>query len=129
MVRGPRSALPPADAETVGGSDQSAQHFNEPAAFLLRSNRDAQKVLDARLSEMPDQNAARAKRGREIGSAPASMTREHEVRERRQHLEAELSEIACQAFAARDDTVAGLLEPPVVLDGGDGAGDGEAIDG
>ncbi len=78
---------------------------------------------------MPDQNAALAQRRGEIGSAPAPMAREDEVRERRQHLEAELFEIASQDFAARDDAGAGLLKPRVVLDGSDGAGDGEAIDG
>src|SRR3954466_4762799 len=86
------------------GSNQAAQHFNEPGTLGLRSDRDAQKVLDARLSEMPDQNATLAKRCREICSAPASMARENEVGERRQHLKAELSEIAGQDFAACDDT-------------------------
>ncbi|MGY3469037.1 hypothetical protein ACVW0I_005908 [Bradyrhizobium sp. LM6.11] len=118
-----------ADAATVGGSDQAAQHFNKPGTLGLRSYGDAQEVLDARLSEMPDQNATLAKRCRKICSAPASMARENEVCERRQHLEAELSKLAGQRFAARDDTGAGLAKPAVVLDRGDGAGDSEAIDG
>src|SRR5215218_2555070 len=101
------------------GSDQAAQRFNKPGTLGLRSDRDAQEVLDARLSEMPYQNATLAKRCREICSAPASMAREDEIGERRQHREAKLSKVAGQGIAACDDTGTGVSEPAIVLDRGD----------
>src|SRR3954452_1816570 len=124
-----RSAFGGTNRDACVSSDQAAQHFNEPGTLRLRSDRDAQEVLDARLSEMTDQNATLAKRCREICSAPASMAREDEVGERRQHLEAKLSKVSGQGFAACDDTSTGVSEPALVLDRGDGAGDREAIDG
>ena len=116
MARGSPSASPfdVGRCRDRRGSDQAAQHFNKPAALSLRPDRDAQEVLDARLSEMPDQNATLPKCCREICSAPASMTREDEVCERRQHLEAELSKLAGQRFAACDLEVAArkIRDPP-----------------
>src|SRR5262249_26029943 len=111
------------------GSDQAAQHVDQPAALLFRTDRDAQEVLDARLLEMPDQNAALPERNREIGTALAPMAREDEVGLRRQHLEAEPRELTRQRFAVRHDACTGLLKPRVVRDGSSGACEGEAIDG
>ena len=68
------------------------QQSNQAAALPLRSNRNAQEIFNPPFLEMPYQNAALAKPGREIRAAVAAMAREYEVRRGRQNLEAQLGE-------------------------------------
>src|SRR3954471_19662594 len=99
-------------------SDQAAQQGNQTAALLLCANRDAQELLDSRLLEMPHQNAALAKLGREICAAVAAMAREHEVSHRWQNLKTEFGERAGQRLPARHDASARIVKPGIVLDRG-----------
>lgn len=47
-------------------SDQAARDGDQAAALILRSNRNAQEVLDSGLLEVSDQNAALSKQGSQL---------------------------------------------------------------
>src|SRR5580692_1936433 len=77
---------------------------------------------------MPHQHAVLAKLCKEIRAAMARMTREDEIRRRRQHLEADFAEISHQLLAACDDALARRGEPCLVLDRGNRPGLREAAE-
>jgi hypothetical protein len=80
----------------VSGQD-FAQGLQSAPALRVRSHRDAQELLDARLAEVADDDAAAAQRGGEFaGASRLRMAGEDEVGGGGQHLEAERGEILHQ---------------------------------
>src|SRR5262249_54857278 len=109
-------ALPTLRTNPPYASNQLPRQRDQAVALLVASDGDAQKILDARLLEMPHQDAALAQACSELCATVTGMAREHKIRRRGQHLEAEIGKTAVQQFAACDDALPRLLKPGVVLD-------------
>src|SRR4051794_14371464 len=111
MIR-PSSGAPGAASEPRGGGpSRSARHRAQCAekfiALRVRTHRDPQELIDARLREVSNEDAPRAEIGRQRCGVTLCMPREEEIGCGRQNLEAELGKAraeplsACHHFAAR----------------------------
>ena len=76
----------------------------------VRADRDAQELLDARLAEVADDDAARPQGGGEFAGVALRVEGEDEVGGGGQDVEAEGGEFVGQRLAASDDGGAGPLE-------------------
>lgn len=93
----------------------------------LGAHGDAQELRDARLLEVAHQHGAAAQALVQLPSTAPRVAGEDEVRRRGQHLETQVGERPDQRLAAGDDAPALGLKPGFVGEGGDAAGDGEAV--
>jgi hypothetical protein len=108
--------------------EEASQGSYQRRAFAVGADSDAQGLVDPGQPEVADDDAAITQGLGQSGCVVLRVAGENEVGGRGQGVEAEAGEFGRQRFAGGDDGAPTLLEVRLILQGGDSADDGEAVE-